>query len=59
MKILKIKKALSSQLEIILDNEAQQRITDNSNEEGGGANLWNGDETYEDYYNEGRHTYIK
>jgi len=53
-------KALSSQLEAILDNEQQQVTTDNTNETGigaggGGATLWNSDETYEDYYNEGRH----
>jgi hypothetical protein len=34
--------------------------TDNINETGiggggGGTTLWNTDETYEDYYNEGRH----
>jgi hypothetical protein len=34
-------KALSSQLEAILDIDQQQ-------------NLWNNDETYEDYYNEGK-----
>jgi hypothetical protein len=56
-------KALSSQLETILDNEQQQQqvTTDHTNEtgiglEGGvGSSFWNSDETYEDYYNEGRH----
>lgn len=51
-------KALSSQLEAILDDEQKQLNLDNSNDAGGGAgtgatNSWNSDESYEDYYNEG------
>lgn len=53
-------KALSSQLESILDNEQKQMNLDNNNESGGGAgatanNFWNSDESYDDYYNEGTH----
>lgn len=51
-----LSKALSSQLEAILDKEQEQNITDaNSESGGGGAKFWNSDETYEDYYNEGTH----
>ena len=55
-------KALSSQLEAILDDEQKQLNLDNSNDAGGGAggaggagatSSWNNDESYEDYYNEG------
>lgn len=69
--LIHIKKALSSQLESILDNEQQQQqqqhvTSDHTHEtgigvEGGaggiGSTLWNSDETYEDYYNEGRHAW--
>lgn len=54
-----LSKALSSQLETILDKEQAQNTADANNEfgGGGGANFWNSDETYEDYYNEGRHAW--
>jgi hypothetical protein len=45
--ILLLIKALSSQLEIILDTEQQQNSS---------TNQWNSDETFEDYYNEGKKT---
>lgn len=51
-------KALSSQLEAILDNEQRQMDSENTNDLSGGGrgggNFWNFDENYEDYYNEGR-----
>ena len=44
---------------MILDNEQKQMTADNANETGGGGGtgttLWSSEETYEDYYNEGRH----
>lgn len=62
-----IYKALSSQLETILDNEQQQMSANHTNETGigldggggtgGGTTFWNSDETFEDYYNEGRHAW--
>jgi len=58
-----LSKALSSQLESILDKEQEQLSTDNNNESGigggtgGGTNFWNSDESYEDYYNEGTHAW--
>jgi hypothetical protein len=55
-----ISKALSSQLEAILDDEQKQLNVDPTNNETGGAGgtaFWNNDETYEDYFNEGRNAW--
>jgi hypothetical protein len=58
-----LSKALSSQLETILDKEQEQNTTDNNESgvgggpAGGGANFWNSDESFEDYYNEGTYAW--
>lgn len=49
--------ALSSQLEAIIEDEQKQMNRDQNNDSAGGTSIhsfWNNDETYEDYYNEGR-----